>query len=127
MRTIDSDGSAAKFRFALVVSRYNDFVTDRLQSGALAALSKAGVPEKAITIVRVPGAFEIPTAAKRAAESGHADEAKRVTELEAKFHEFCTPFLPAEDVQRLREFALGCDDLPTIQPFLDILRRVRGR
>jgi 6,7-dimethyl-8-ribityllumazine synthase len=73
MRTIDSDGSAAKFRFALVVSRYNDFVTDRLQSGALAALSKAGVPEKAITIVRVPGAFEIPTAAKRAAQSGQFD------------------------------------------------------
>ncbi|HWU37625.1 MAG TPA: hypothetical protein VN203_08205, partial [Candidatus Acidoferrum sp.] len=59
--------------------------------------------------------------------AGDADDPLPEAELEAKFYEFCTPFLPAEDIQRLREFALGCDDLPTIQPFLDILRRVRGR
>jgi 6,7-dimethyl-8-ribityllumazine synthase len=61
------------FRFALVVSKYNDFVTDRLQAGALEALAAAGVPQDDITIVRVPGAFEIPLAAQRAAETGRFD------------------------------------------------------
>jgi 6,7-dimethyl-8-ribityllumazine synthase len=58
------------YRFALVVSKYNDFVTDRLQAGAIAALRSAGVAEGDITIVRVPGAFEIPIAAQHAAETG---------------------------------------------------------
>jgi 6,7-dimethyl-8-ribityllumazine synthase len=57
-------------RFAVVVSKFNDFVTDRLQAGALAALTGAGVPSSAITIIRVPGAFEIPIAAQHAAETG---------------------------------------------------------
>jgi 6,7-dimethyl-8-ribityllumazine synthase len=48
-------------------------VTDRLQSGALAALAAAGARSEDITIVRVPGAFEIPTAARHAAESGRFD------------------------------------------------------
>jgi 6,7-dimethyl-8-ribityllumazine synthase len=69
MQTIQGSGRAAGFRFALVVSKYNDFVTDRLQAGALAALAAAGVASDDITIVRVPGAFEIPLAAQRAAES----------------------------------------------------------
>jgi 6,7-dimethyl-8-ribityllumazine synthase len=67
MQIIEGTASAAGFRFALVVSRYNDFVTDRLQAGALAALSAAGATE--ITVVRVPGAFEIPIAAHHAAHS----------------------------------------------------------
>jgi len=58
------------YRFALVVSKYNEFVTDRLQTGAVAALRGAGVAEGDITIVRVPGAFEIPIAAQHAAETG---------------------------------------------------------
>jgi len=44
----------------VVVSKYNDFITDRLQAGALAALAEAGVAPSDITLVRVPGAFEIP-------------------------------------------------------------------
>lgn len=60
-------------RFAVVVSKYNDFVTDRLQSGALAALSSAGAASDDVTVVRVPGAFEIPLAAQRAAGSGRFD------------------------------------------------------
>jgi len=55
------------YRFALVVSKYNDFVTDRLQAGAIDALRGAGVAEGDLTIVRVPGAFEIPIAAQHAA------------------------------------------------------------
>ena len=57
-------------RIALVVSNYHDFVTDRLQAGALAALSAAGVEAAAVTVLHVPGAFEIPFAARKAAETG---------------------------------------------------------
>src|SRR5438132_2972653 len=73
MQTIQSSGRAAGRRFAMVVSKYHDFVTDKLQSGALAALESAGVAAGDVTIVRVPGAFEIPIAAQRAAESGRYD------------------------------------------------------
>lgn len=57
-------------RIAIVVSRFNDFVTDRLLEGAHAALRDAGVSDHDIDVVRVPGAFEIPMAAQRIAESG---------------------------------------------------------
>ena len=73
MHTFEGTGQAGGFRFAVVVSKYHDFVTDRLQAGALAALSAAGARSDAITIVRVPGAFEIPLAAQHAAESAHYD------------------------------------------------------
>jgi 6,7-dimethyl-8-ribityllumazine synthase len=70
MRMIEGTASAAGFRFALIVSKFNDFVTDRLQAGAIGALTTAGTDPKDITVVRVPGAFEIPVAAQHAAESG---------------------------------------------------------
>ena len=70
MEIIEGVQSAAGFHFAIVVSKYHDFVTERLQAGAVAALEKAGVRSDAITIVRVPGAFELPIAARHAAESG---------------------------------------------------------
>jgi len=55
-------------RIAIVVSRFNDFVTERLLEGALAALSEAGFD--GVDVLRVPGAFEIPMAAQRVAETG---------------------------------------------------------
>src|SRR5215211_5722816 len=73
MQTIQGTGRAAGFRFVLVVSKYNDFVTDRLQAGAAAALADAGAVSGDITVVRVPGAFEIPLAAQHAAKSGRFD------------------------------------------------------
>lgn len=73
MRTIESAGSARGLRIAVVVAKYNDFVTDRLQTGALAALQHHGVLDADTTLVRVPGAFEIPTAARLAADSGQFD------------------------------------------------------
>jgi 6,7-dimethyl-8-ribityllumazine synthase len=73
MGIIEGPRSGAGLRFALVVSRYNDFVTDRLERGALAALGRAGVAPDDITVVRVPGAFEIPIAAQHAAASGRHD------------------------------------------------------
>jgi 6,7-dimethyl-8-ribityllumazine synthase len=73
IRTIEGTPAAAGLRVALVVSKYNDFVTDRLQSGALGALEAAGVPEANIIVVRVPGAFEIPVAAQHVAASTRCD------------------------------------------------------
>ena len=57
-------------RFAIVVARFNDFVTDRLLEGAQAALRDAGIDDTNVDVLRVPGAFEIPMAAQRVAESG---------------------------------------------------------
>ena len=54
MRTIEGASGVAGLRVAVIVSKYNDFVTDRLQSGAVAALAKAGVPGEQITILKVP-------------------------------------------------------------------------
>ena len=52
------------------MSKFNDFVTERLQKGALAAFESAGARPDAVTVVHVPGAFEIPIAARLAAETG---------------------------------------------------------
>ena len=60
-------------RFALVVSTFNKDITDGLLRGARAALTEAGVDSADITVVRVPGAFEIPLAARRLAQSGRYD------------------------------------------------------
>jgi 6,7-dimethyl-8-ribityllumazine synthase len=65
--------TASGFDFAIVVARFNAEITEGLLAGALAALEAAAVPEDRITIVRVPGAFEIPMAALRLAESGRFD------------------------------------------------------
>jgi 6,7-dimethyl-8-ribityllumazine synthase len=67
---IDPRARAGGAKFAVVVSKYHDFITDRLQAGALAALEAAGAPRENVTIVRVPGAFEIPAAARHAAATG---------------------------------------------------------
>ena len=56
VKFIEGDGRAAGRRFALVVARYHDFVTDRLQAGALSALAAAGATPDGIVVVRVPGA-----------------------------------------------------------------------
>lgn len=73
VRMVEGTPAAPGLRVAIVVSRYHDFVTDLLQSGALAALASLGVAEGDITVVRVPGAFEIPSAAQHAAASGRFD------------------------------------------------------
>lgn len=52
-------------KFALIVSRFNDFISDRLMGGALDALLRSGVKDEDIDIVKVPGAFEIPLVAKK--------------------------------------------------------------
>ncbi len=57
-------------KFALVVSRFNDFITDRLVGGAVDALLRSGALTDDIDIVKVPGAFEIPLVAKKMAKKG---------------------------------------------------------
>jgi 6,7-dimethyl-8-ribityllumazine synthase len=73
VHTIQGNGRGEGRHIAVVVSKFNDFVTDRLQAGALAALEAGGVSPGDVTLVRVPGAFEIPLAAQHAAESGRFD------------------------------------------------------
>ena len=65
--------SAPGYRFAIVVSRFNGEITEGLLKGARALLAEASVRDEDVTIVRVPGAFEIPVAAQRLAESGVVD------------------------------------------------------
>jgi len=57
-------------RIAIVASRFNDFVTDRLLAGAEEALREAGVAGGDVEVLRVPGAFELPITAQRIAETG---------------------------------------------------------
>jgi 6,7-dimethyl-8-ribityllumazine synthase len=65
--------NAEGFRFAVVASRWNDFLTSRLVEGALDALERLGADEKAVELFRVPGSFEIPLLARKLAASGKWD------------------------------------------------------
>jgi 6,7-dimethyl-8-ribityllumazine synthase len=67
VRVIEGDLQGQGVKVAIVVSRFNSFITDRLLEGALDALRRHGVGEKGITVVRVPGSFEIPLGVRRAA------------------------------------------------------------
>ena len=65
--------SAKGFKFAVVVSRFNDFISSKLVEGAMDALNRHGANEDDITLVKVPGAFEIPIAAKKLASGNEFD------------------------------------------------------
>jgi len=71
--TLEGTNDAKGLRFAVVVARFNDFVTDRLRDGAVEALTAAGAAADAVTVIPVPGSFEIPQAARRAADTGRYD------------------------------------------------------
>ena len=73
MQTIEGQYTNADGRYAIVVGRFNQFVVDSLVEGAVDALTRHGVDEDNITVVRVPGAFEIPLAAQAVAEKGDVD------------------------------------------------------
>jgi 6,7-dimethyl-8-ribityllumazine synthase len=72
-REITGELTAARLRFAIVVSRFNSFVTERLLNGALDALTRAGAKATDIDVTRVPGAIEIPLIAQHMAETGRYD------------------------------------------------------
>lgn len=65
--------NAAGLRFGIIVSRFNSFITERLLEGALDALHRGRARDEDISILRVPGAFEIPAAARTLAETGRVD------------------------------------------------------
>jgi 6,7-dimethyl-8-ribityllumazine synthase len=67
MKHIEGELNGEGLKFCIVLSRFNDFITSRLLEGALDALIRHGVNEENITVVRVPGSFEIPLIAKKMA------------------------------------------------------------
>jgi 6,7-dimethyl-8-ribityllumazine synthase len=67
---MDDTIQGGDFHFVVVLSMFNPSVTSRLLTGAIDALVQAGVPEDQTTVVKVPGAFEIPVVAQRLAQSG---------------------------------------------------------
>jgi 6,7-dimethyl-8-ribityllumazine synthase len=73
IKTIEGDFTGGKGRFTLVVGRWNSFVVEHLLEGAIDTLRRHGVADKQITIVRAPGAFEIPLVSKKVAEAGDVD------------------------------------------------------
>lgn len=73
MKVLEGDLRAEGIRFGIVLSRFNEFMGQRLLDGAIDALVRHGADEGDIEVVRVPGAFEIPIAIKRMADSGRYD------------------------------------------------------
>jgi 6,7-dimethyl-8-ribityllumazine synthase len=73
MNELRGSRTASGCRFAIVVSRFNEEITDGLLKGARQALADASVRDEDVTVMRVPGAFEIPVTALRAAETGRFD------------------------------------------------------
>jgi 6,7-dimethyl-8-ribityllumazine synthase len=73
MRSWEGQLAGAGFRFAVVVSRFNSFITERLLAGALDGLSRHGVAREAIEVAHVPGSRETPLVARELARSGRFD------------------------------------------------------
>lgn len=73
IKTIEGTFTSGKGNYAVVVGRWNSFVVEHLLEGALDTLRRHGVSEKQVTIVRAPGAFEIPLVCKKIAAKGNVD------------------------------------------------------
>ena len=73
MKTYEGELQSKGLKFAIIISRFNDFITGRLLDGALDALLRHGASEEDIEIIKVPGAFEIPLTAKRIANKKSHD------------------------------------------------------
>ncbi|MBL7049681.1 MAG: 6,7-dimethyl-8-ribityllumazine synthase [Nitrospira sp.] len=73
MKTFEGELQAKDLKFAIVISRFNDFITSKLLDGAIDALVRHGASAQDIDVVKVPGAFEIPMAAKKLAEKKQHD------------------------------------------------------
>src|ERR1700740_1263018 len=72
-RSINGKLTASGLRFAIVVSRFNSFITQRLRAAAVDALERAGAGNEDVDVVGVPGSFELPLAAKKLAATGRYD------------------------------------------------------
>jgi len=73
IKTIEGGLTVQNARFCIVVARWNSFIVDSLESGAIDTLKRHGTNESDITIIRVPGAFEMPLALEKIAASGDYD------------------------------------------------------
>ncbi|MCX6583150.1 MAG: 6,7-dimethyl-8-ribityllumazine synthase [Candidatus Aminicenantes bacterium] len=73
MKEYNGELIAKGFKFAIIVSRFNDFITERLLDGAVDAIARNGGDKDAIAVFRVPGSFEIPLVAKRVAKTKKYD------------------------------------------------------
>ncbi len=73
MKTYEGQLVARDYRFAIVISRFNEFISHRLLGGALDALKRHDAMEENIEVIWVPGAFEVPLMAQKAAKSGRFD------------------------------------------------------
>ena len=73
IKTIEGDFTSGKGNYALVVGRWNSFVVEHLLDGAIDTLRRHGVADKQMTVVRAPGAFEIPLVCRQLAEKGGYD------------------------------------------------------
>jgi 6,7-dimethyl-8-ribityllumazine synthase len=73
IKTIEGQLQADGLKFTIIASRFNDFIVDRLIGGAVDYLVRHGAAREDITIIRVPGAFEMPLVAQKVARSGKAD------------------------------------------------------
>ncbi|WP_439102272.1 6,7-dimethyl-8-ribityllumazine synthase [Congregibacter sp.] len=73
LKTIEGTMTHTSGRYALLVGRWNSFVVEHLLEGAVDTLKRHGVAPEQITVIRVPGAFEIPLACQRLAKSGNYD------------------------------------------------------
>lgn len=72
-KIVEGKLSAAGLRVALIVSRFNSFITERLLEGATDALVRSGAAEADLSVIRVPGAFEMPGVLRRVADTGEYD------------------------------------------------------
>lgn len=73
VKTIEGQMQAQDQKFTIIASRFNDFIVDRLIGGAVDYLLRHGAVRENITLIRVPGAFEMPLVAQKVAKSGRAD------------------------------------------------------
>lgn len=73
IKTLEGDLQPNSARYAIVVARWNAFVVDSLEKGAIEALTRRGISQDQLTLIRVPGAYEIPLAVQKAAASGKYD------------------------------------------------------
>jgi 6,7-dimethyl-8-ribityllumazine synthase len=73
IRTIEGNYANSTASYGIAVARFNNFIVERLLDGALEALRKHGIQERDVTLVKVPGAYELPFAVKKMAESKSYD------------------------------------------------------
>ena len=73
IKTLEGEFNGASANYALLVSRFNSFIVDSLESGAVDCLQRHGVSAASITCIKVPGAFELPLAAQKAAQTEEFD------------------------------------------------------